>query len=143
MTWLTASLQPLLVKEFGLFSTTFCRVDGQEIIAPNALLSSTKMVHNLRRSNSMFVSFSLDQCTSLRTWSRWESTNIMVSYNTPMEVIEQLRSKIASYVAQNSRDWRDAALQIDKMEYQNAIHLIVAMERRCLYLSIHSIVRAK
>lgn len=46
-------LQPLFVREFGLFSTTFRRVDGQEIIAPNALLSSTKLVHNLRRSNSM------------------------------------------------------------------------------------------
>lgn len=45
--------QPLLVREFGLFSTTFRRVDGQEIIAPNALLASTKLVHNLRRSNSM------------------------------------------------------------------------------------------
>src|SRR5882672_8980976 len=47
--------QPLLVREFGLFSTTFRRVDGQEIIAPNALLASTKLVHNLRRSNSMYV----------------------------------------------------------------------------------------
>lgn len=45
--------QPLFVKEFGLFSTTFRRVDGQEIIAPNALLSSAKLVHNLRRSSSM------------------------------------------------------------------------------------------
>ena len=43
----------LFVKEFGLFSTTFRRVDGQEVIAPNALLASTKLVHNLRRSNSM------------------------------------------------------------------------------------------
>jgi Mechanosensitive ion channel, beta-domain len=31
--------QVLLVREFGLFSTTFRRVDGQEIIAPNALLA--------------------------------------------------------------------------------------------------------
>ena len=43
----------LFVKEFGLFSTTFRRVDGQEVIAPNALLASTKLVHNLRRSKSM------------------------------------------------------------------------------------------
>jgi len=41
------------VREFGLFSTTFRRVDGQEIIAPNALLASAKLVHNLRRSKSM------------------------------------------------------------------------------------------
>ena len=45
--------QVLFVREFGLFSTTFRRVDGQEIIAPNALLASTKLVHNLRRSKSM------------------------------------------------------------------------------------------
>lgn len=31
--------QALLVREFGLFSTTFRRVDGQEIIAPNAVLA--------------------------------------------------------------------------------------------------------
>ena len=53
----------------------------------------------------------------------------MVSYDTPMEVIEQLRLRINSYVAQNNREWRDGALHIDKMEYQNAIHLVVAMER--------------
>jgi len=46
--------QVLFVKEFGLFSTTFRRVDGQEVIAPNSLLSSTKLVHNLRRSKSMW-----------------------------------------------------------------------------------------
>lgn len=45
--------QPMFVREFGLFSTTFRRVDGAEIIAPNALLNSAKLVHNLRRSNSM------------------------------------------------------------------------------------------
>jgi len=45
--------QVLYVREFGLFSTTFRRVDGQEIIAPNSVLASTKLVHNLRRSKSM------------------------------------------------------------------------------------------
>ncbi len=48
-------VQVLYVKEFGLFSTTFRRVDGQEIIAPNALLASSKLVHNLRRSKSMYA----------------------------------------------------------------------------------------
>jgi len=105
--------QPLLVREFGLFSTTFRRVDGQEIIAPNALLASSKLVHNLRRSNSM-----------------WETTNLMISYNTPLEIIEQLRSRINTYVTANNREWSGCALNIDKMEYQNAIHLIVAMEHR-------------
>lgn len=47
--------QVLFVQEFGLFSTVFRRVDGQMIVAPNALLASSKLVHNLRRSGSMFV----------------------------------------------------------------------------------------
>lgn len=48
-------MQPMFVMEFGLFSTTFKRVDGQTVIAPNALLASAKTVHNLRRSSSMLV----------------------------------------------------------------------------------------
>ncbi|KAJ3518126.1 hypothetical protein NLJ89_g43 [Agrocybe chaxingu] len=105
--------QVLFVKEFGLFSTTFRRVDGQEVIAPNAILANEKLVHNLRRSKSM-----------------WETTTLMVSYDTPMEVIERLRASIVNYVNTNSREWSNCALNIDKMEYQNAIHLIVAMEHR-------------
>ncbi|KAH8103207.1 hypothetical protein DFH11DRAFT_1692697 [Phellopilus nigrolimitatus] len=85
--------QPLsFVREFGLFSTTFRRVDGQEIIAPNSLLASTKLVHNLRRSNSI---------VDLKT-----------------------------YVSQNNREWSNVLVNIDKMEYQNAITLVIAMEHR-------------
>ncbi|KAF7356734.1 Calcium channel [Mycena venus] len=105
--------QVLMVREFGLFATTFRRVDGQEVIAPNSLLASSKLVHNLRRSHSM-----------------WETTTLMVSYNTPLEVLEELRVRINAYVAANNREWSNCALNIDKMEYQNAIHLIVAMEHR-------------
>ncbi|KAG2349047.1 hypothetical protein BDR05DRAFT_1028210 [Suillus weaverae] len=107
--------QYLIVKEFGLFSTTFRRVDGQEIIAPNSLLSSTKLVHNLRRSNSM-----------------WESTTLMIAYNTPLELVEQLKARIQAYITANNREWSGSAVNIDKMEFQNAIHLTVAVERRCL-----------
>ncbi|KAG6814285.1 hypothetical protein H0H92_013410 [Tricholoma furcatifolium] len=105
--------QFLYVREFGLFSTTFRRTDGQEIIAPNALLSSTKLVHNMRRSKSM-----------------WESTTLTISYNTPLDTIEQIKTRINAYVAANNREWSGCALNIDKMEYQNAISLIVAMERK-------------
>ncbi|KAG1840078.1 Mechanosensitive ion channel-domain-containing protein [Suillus subalutaceus] len=107
--------QYLIVKEFGLFSTTFRRVDGQEIIAPNSLLSSTKLVHNLRRSNSM-----------------WESTTLMIAYNTPLELVEQLKARIQTYITANNREWSGSAVNIDKMEFQNAIHLTVAVERECL-----------
>ncbi|TFK94118.1 hypothetical protein K466DRAFT_536529 [Polyporus arcularius HHB13444] len=105
--------QPLFVREFGMFSTTFRRVDGMEIIAPNALLAGSKLVHNLRRSNSM-----------------WESTNLQVAYDTPLEVIEQLRIRLQAYVNANNREWSNVAVNIDKMEYQNAITLIIAMEHR-------------
>ncbi|KAJ6518657.1 Mechanosensitive ion channel-domain-containing protein [Mycena sanguinolenta] len=105
--------QVLAVREFGLFATTFRRVDGQEIIAPNSLLASSKLVHNLRRSHSM-----------------WETTNLTVSYDTPLEVLEELRTRISAYVAANNREWSNSALNIDKMDYQNAIHLIVAIEHR-------------
>ncbi|EJD08533.1 uncharacterized protein FOMMEDRAFT_74431 [Fomitiporia mediterranea MF3/22] len=104
---------PLFVREFGLFSTTFRRVDGQEIIAPNSLLAKEKLVHNLRRSNSM-----------------WESTNIQIGYDTPLEVVETLQQKLKAYVAQNNREWSNVAVNIDKMEYQNALTLIIAMEHR-------------
>lgn len=62
--------------------------------------------------------------------SRWETTNLMVAYSTPLELIEQLKVKIATYIDENSREWSAFALNIDKMEYQNAIHLIVAIERK-------------
>ncbi len=105
--------QPLFVREFGLFSTTFRRVDGMEIVAPNSLLASSKLVHNLRRSNSM-----------------WESTTVTVAYDTPLEVIEQLRTRLQAYVNANSREWSGLSVNIDKMEHQNAISLVVAMEHR-------------
>ncbi|KIK60286.1 hypothetical protein GYMLUDRAFT_601421 [Collybiopsis luxurians FD-317 M1] len=105
--------QYLFVKEFGLFSTVFRRVDGQEIIAPNSLLASSKLVHNLRRSGSMA-----------------ETTELQVAYDTPLEVIEELRTRIIQFANENNREWASAALNIDKMEYMNAIYLVVAMEHR-------------
>lgn len=52
-----------------------------------------------------------------------------------MEAIEQLRTKITTYVASNNREWSDCALNIDKMEFQNAIYLNVSMERKCSPMS--------
>lgn len=59
----------------------------------------------------------------------------MISYNTPMEIVEQLRSRINAYILANNREWSGCALNIDKMEYQNTIHLVVAMERKYKFLS--------
>ncbi len=114
-----------------MFSTTFRRVDGMEIIAPNALLAGSKLVHNLRRSNSMYVAvLKMFLLSADLIAIRWESTNLQVAYDTPLEVIEQLRIRLQAYVNANNREWSNVAVNIDKMEYQNAITLIIAMEHR-------------
>lgn len=128
--------QPLFVREFGLFSTTFRRVDGQEIIAPNALLSSTKLVHNMRRSNSMYVP--ITNCcyrSGTDVLHRWETTNLMVSYNTPLDVLEELKNRLRLYITENNREWAGFDFNIDKMEFQNAIWLIIAIQRKFLSCS--------
>ncbi|KIY52928.1 hypothetical protein FISHEDRAFT_63582 [Fistulina hepatica ATCC 64428] len=103
----------LTVREFGLFSTTFRRVGGQEIIAPNSMLSGSKLIHNFRRSGSM-----------------WETTNLQIAYSIPISTIEKIKSEIKAWVNENSRDFSSCDLNIDKMEYQNAMTLIVSMEHR-------------
>jgi len=107
--------QILTVKEFGLFATTFRRVDGQEVVAPNSLLATNKLIHNLRRSGSM-----------------WETTNLGVSYDTPLEIIEQLKIRLRQYMTANNREWGSPGLEIwiDNMKFQNCINLVVAMEHR-------------
>ncbi|KAG9317446.1 hypothetical protein JVU11DRAFT_1646 [Chiua virens] len=123
--------QYLVVKEFGLFSTIFRRVDGQEIVVPNFLLSSTKLVHNLRRSTSMYVVSNPTQ-KSVLIIHRWESTTVTISYNTSLEIVEQLRQRVHNFVNTNHREWSGCGVNIDKMEYQNALHLTIAVERKCI-----------
>lgn len=53
----------------------------------------------------------------------------MISYNTPLDIVEELRNRMTLYTNEHNREWVSCALHIDKMEFQNAIHLIVAMER--------------
>ena len=53
----------------------------------------------------------------------------MISYDTPLNLVEQLRSRISQYISDNAREWNNSAVWIDKMEFQNAIHLIIALER--------------
>lgn len=45
--------------------------------------------------------------------------------------MEQLKALLLSYVAANNREWNNAAVNIDKMEYQNSITLTIGMERQC------------
>lgn len=58
---------------------------------------------------------------------RW---NLIASYDTPLEVLEELHGRMNAYVAANNREWSGCAL-IDKMTYHNAIYLTIAMEREC------------
>jgi hypothetical protein len=53
----------------------------------------------------------------------------MVSYDTPLEVIEQLRIRIGQYISENSREWSGFNVNIDRMDFQNAIYLIIGVER--------------
>jgi small-conductance mechanosensitive channel len=78
----------LFVKEFGLVSTTFRRWDAQEIIAPNALLATTKLIHNIRRSRAM-----------------WEVCSINIAYDTPLEVLEEINVRVKQYLLDNNREW--------------------------------------
>jgi hypothetical protein len=34
-------------------------------------------------------------------------------------------------MSENNREWNNSAVWIDKMEFQNAIHLVIAVEREC------------
>ena len=120
----------MFVQEFGLFSTTFKRVDGQEVVAPNSLLASSKLVHNLRRSNSMYELSLRVMGKSLMCFTvRSETTTLMISYDTSLDIIERLKSRLQAYATENSREWSNVSLNIDKMDYQNAIYLTIAMER--------------
>ena len=72
------------------------------------------------------------QVTNECAFDRSETTTLMVSYDTPLESIEQLKSRLQAYAADNSREWSNISLNIDKMDYQNAIYLTIAMERKYL-----------
>ena len=47
-------------------------------------------------------------------------------------MIETLQTRLKAYVAENNREWSNVNVNIEKMEYQNALTLIIAMERTCI-----------
>lgn len=106
----------MFVVEFGLISTTFRTVVNELIVAPNALLSSSKMIFNCRRSGN-----------------QWEVTMVQVGYDTTLlEMIDELRSRLRAYVRSHDREW-GGGLEINLNELQtdqNSIELIVAMEHK-------------
>lgn len=66
---------------------------------------------------------------------RWETTNLTISYNTPLEIMEKLKSRLRQYTNENNRDWAGFDMNIDKMEFQNSISLILAIQRDCFHLT--------
>ena len=68
----------------------------------------------------------------LTPYSRWEYTDLMVAYDTPLELLETLRRKLDEYIndEKNRREWSNVNVNIDKMEFQNVIHLKIGMEHR-------------
>lgn len=106
--------QPLIVREFGLVSTVFNRVDNFIIIAPNSLLATSKLIHNVRRSGSM-----------------WETTNIQVGFETPLEIIHELRASMRAWVAEHNREWGGGMeIHYNTLNNQNYIDMIVAFEHK-------------
>ncbi|PLW09457.1 hypothetical protein PCANC_00272 [Puccinia coronata f. sp. avenae] len=105
---------PMFVLEFGLFSTTFQRCDGQVIVAPNSVLFGKKHILNVRRSGPM-----------------WEVTNVMVSFDTPLDILHEFRTRLRQFVTDHPREWKGGLdVNIDFMQNQNLIQLIVAMEHK-------------
>jgi small-conductance mechanosensitive channel len=106
----------MFVVEFGLISTTFRTVYNETIVAPNALLSSQKMIFNCRRSNN-----------------QWEVTMIQVGYDsTLLEMIDELRSRMRTYVKEHDREWGGGMeINLNTIESQtNSIELVIAMEHK-------------
>lgn len=61
----------------------------------------------------------------------WETTNVMVSFNTALEVLHEFRARLRQYVLDYPRDWKGGLdVNIDFMKNQNMIQLVVAMEHK-------------
>ncbi|PWZ03461.1 hypothetical protein BCV70DRAFT_197673 [Testicularia cyperi] len=104
----------MFVKEFGLLSTTFRTTVNQEVVAPNALLATSKYIYNSRRSGA-----------------QWEYTLIQVSFDTSLETIEQLRSKLRAWTKENDREFGGPLdVNFNSISQQNAVELVVAFEHK-------------
>ncbi|KAA1085257.1 hypothetical protein PGTUg99_014790 [Puccinia graminis f. sp. tritici] len=102
----------MFVMEFGLFSTTFQQVDGKVVVAPNSQLIGKKHITNIRRSGPM-----------------WETTTVMVGFDTPLETLHEFRARLRQWVIDNPREWKGGLdVNIDFIHNQNLIQLLVAME---------------
>lgn len=104
----------MYVKEFGLLSTTFRTVFNQESVAPNALLATSKYIYNSRRSGA-----------------QWEVTFLQVSFDTSLETLENLRTKLRAWTKENDREFGGPLdLNFNTISQQNAIELVIAFEHK-------------
>ncbi|KAJ9476069.1 Small-conductance mechanosensitive channel protein [Pseudozyma hubeiensis] len=104
----------MFVKEFGLLSTTFRTTVNAEIVAPNSLLATQKYIYNSRRSGA-----------------QWEVTFIQIGFETSLETLDQLRTKLRAWTKENDRDFGGPLdLNFNSITQQNAIELIVAFEHK-------------
>ncbi|KDN44132.1 hypothetical protein K437DRAFT_268882 [Tilletiaria anomala UBC 951] len=104
----------MFVKDFGLISTTFRTTTNEEIVAPNALLATSKFIHNARRSNS-----------------QWEVTKVMCSFETALATIDEFRKRLRAYVKENDREWGGGLdVNFDEIDNMNCINLVIAMEHK-------------
>lgn len=104
----------MFVKEFGLLSTTFRTTVNAEIVAPNAMLATKKYIYNSRRSGA-----------------QWEFTLIQVGFETSLETLDRLRSKLRAWTKENDREFGGPLdVNFNSITQQNAIELIVAFEHK-------------
>lgn len=104
----------MFVKEFGLISTTFNTVVNQIVVAPNALLASSKYIHNARRSGRM-----------------WEVTNVQMGFDTALQTIDEFRRRLRAWIKDNDREWGGGLeVNYNTITNQNSVDLIIAMEHK-------------
>jgi hypothetical protein len=142
MFWFIRIAMKCLAYAFIRFCSSKNSVYSQPRFVGSTAKKSLRQMPYWQRRNLFIIYGAANQCefsynvTSdnlVNAEPRWESTTLTVAYDTPMETIENLKNKISTYITTNSREWSGFSLNIDKMDYQNAIHLIVAIERtyRC------------
>lgn len=101
----------MFVKEFGLISTTFNTTVNQIVVAPNALLASSKYIHNARRSGNM-----------------WEVTMVQMGFETALQTIDEFRRRLRVWIKENDREWGGGLeVNYNNITNQNAVELIIAM----------------
>lgn len=61
----------------------------------------------------------------------WEVVALQISYETPLEVIEDLKTQVKQYLLDNNREWGGGLqMDIDSITQQNAIKLAIAIEHK-------------